>query len=75
MCSYADCFAINPKNPSTTTVTQHTINTGNAKPIKLPPYRVAHQHEEFIRAEIEQLLKNGQIRKSASPWSFPVVVV
>ena len=73
--SYADCFAINPKSPSTTTVAQHTINTGDAKPIKLPPYRVAHQHEEFIRAEIEQLLKNGQIRKSASPWSFPVVVV
>ena len=73
--SYADCFAVNPKNPSTTTVTQHTINTGDAKPIKLPPYRVARQHEKFIREEIEQLLKNGQIEKSSSPWSFPVVVV
>lgn len=73
--SYADCFAANPKNPSTTTVTQHVINTGDAKPIKLPPYRVARQHEKFIREEIEQLLKNGQIEKSSSPWSFPVVVV
>ena len=73
--SYADCFAANPKNPSTTTVTQHSIVTGDAKPIKLPPYRVARQHESFIRSEIEQLLVNGQIEKSSSPWSFPVVVV
>jgi hypothetical protein len=70
-----DCFAINPKKPSTTTLTTHSIDTGDHRPIRLPPYRTPHHHEEFIEKEIQDLLLNGLIEKSTSPWSFPVVVV
>ena len=70
-----DCFAIDPKKPSTTTVTKHFIDTGNHRPIRLPPYRNPRQYDEFIEKEIEGLLANGLIEKSTSPWSFPVVVV
>lgn len=72
---YINVFAVNPKKPSTTTVTKHYIHTSEHPPIRLPAYRVPRHHEDFIQQEIEELLRNELIEKSSSPWSFPVVVV
>ena len=58
-----------------TNLYQHTIDTGGAKPIKLNPYRTSPRYLEFLKEEIANMLKNGLIRKSFSPWSAPIVVV
>ena len=58
-----------------TNLYQHTIDTGEAKPIKLNPYRTSPRYLEFLKEEIANMLKNGLIRKSFSPWSAPIVVV
>ena len=72
---YPQLFAANPKKPTQTTKTTHSIDTGDAKPIKLPPYRNARVDDEHIEKEIAGLLSNGLIRRSNSPWSAPVVIV
>ena len=58
-----------------TNLYRHTIDTGEAKPIKLHPYRTSPRHLEFLKEEIANMLENQLIQKSFSPWSAPIVVV
>jgi hypothetical protein len=60
-----------PRNP----YYNHRINTGNATPIRQKPYRTPHHLLEFEKQHIEELLKNGVIRPSESPWASPTVIV
>ena len=61
--------------PGRTTLVHHKIPTQDAPPIPLPPYRLAHHSKEFLRAEIQTLLKQGIIEPSSSPWAAPIVLV
>jgi hypothetical protein len=58
-----------------TSVITHSIDTGNAKPIKQRPYRTSPDQQEFIKNEIGEMLKKGIISPTSSPWASPVVVV
>src|SRR5919108_1916024 len=58
-----------------TNLYQHTIDTGEARPIKLNPYRTSPRYMEFLKEEIANMLENRLIQKSFSPWSAPIVVV
>ena len=53
----------------------HNISTGDAPPVRLPPYRLAHKFQEVLREETQTLLNQGIIRPSTSPWSAPIVLV
>jgi hypothetical protein len=56
-----------------TSLIEHTIDIGDAKPVKQAPYknkRHATQIDEFT----EELLKNDKIEPSSSPWSSPVLL-
>ena len=58
-----------------THLAEHRIETGDAFPIK---QRARHEPLAFAGEEkkaIEQLERQGVIRKSSSPWSSPVVLV
>ena len=44
-----------------TNLYQHTIDTGEAKPIKLNPYRTSSRYLEFLKEEIANMLRNGLI--------------
>jgi len=52
-----------------------TIDTGDAKPVKLRWRRLAPIKQAAVDAEVDSLLKRGLIRPSRSPWAAPVVVV
>ena len=43
--------------PGQTTLVYHKISTQDAPPIRLPHYRLAYHSKEFLRAEIQTLLK------------------
>lgn len=58
-----------------THLVEHTIDTGDAKPVKQPPRRVPIAFAEEEKKLIMQMQEQGVIRKSSSPWSSPLVLV
>ena len=49
--------------PRKTTLVQHDIPTGDAVPIRLPHYRLAHHFKEILSEEIGSLLDQGSLAK------------
>ena len=72
---YQDVFSKSDWDIGLTDLAKHSINTGDAPPIKQMPRRVPLAHAEEEKKAIEDLLKKGVIRKSTSPWASPIVVV
>ena len=67
--------ALEPHELGTTDLVTHVIDTGNCSPIKQPPRRIPFA----LRAKVDQLVKDmlgqGVITPSKSPWGSPVVLV
>ena len=63
------------ERPNTTSVVTHHIETGSSPPVSVPPYRAGPSERAVIDAFIDELLKNGQIRPSSSPWAAPLLMV
>ena len=61
--------------PGRTQFAEHCIETGSARPMRLPAYRIPHAYRETVRQEIEEMLEEGIIEHSNSEWSSPIVLV
>ena len=61
--------------PGHTHITEHQIITGDARPVRLAPYRVPHALQGPVQQELEEMLAHGIIERSKSDWAFPLVVV
>ena len=61
--------------PGKTSLVYHSIPTGDACPVRLPPYRLTHKAQETLREEIKILLGQGIIKPSTSPWAAPIVLM
>ena len=72
---YLEVFGINPKKPSKTSITEHTIETGGPHPVRAKYGRVPPQAAQEINNQIHQILGNGIIRPSSSPWASRVIIV
>ena len=71
----SDIFAAPGKPLGTTDVIEHSIDTGDATPIRQPMRRVAFAQWEVLDKEIERMLHDKVIEPSKSPWSSPLVIV
>ncbi|UYV83674.1 hypothetical protein LAZ67_23002033, partial [Cordylochernes scorpioides] len=69
---YGDLFS---SRLGRTNLAKHRIDTEDAKPIKNKPYRVSAKERDIIKEQIDEMLTEGIIRPSSSPWSFPVILV
>lgn len=58
-----------------TSLTEHVIRTGDAKPVNLPPYRTSPAKKKVIEAQVQQMLQEGIIEPASGPWAAPVVIV
>lgn len=58
-----------------TTMVQHAIDTGNAKPVNRPAYRMSPAELDELRKQLKELLSLGLIEPSSSPWGAPVLFV
>ena len=58
-----------------TNLVLHDIQTGASRPIKQPPRRVPPQHREKVDELVEDMLSQGVIEPSTSPWASPIVLV
>ncbi|MES9880687.1 MAG: reverse transcriptase domain-containing protein [Sedimenticola sp.] len=72
---YQDAFSKHDNDLGLTNITEHSIDTGDATPIKQPPRRVPIAYAEAERVAIQELEAKGVIRKSSSPWASPIVLV
>ena len=53
---------------------KHDIDTGDAEPIRQAPYPLPYQYKQWVENEIHEMLENGIIEPSHSPWSSPIVI-
>lgn len=58
-----------------TDVTQHYIDTGNARPFRQRQYMLSPAIQAELHKEIDAMLKLGVIKPSKSPWCSPVLMV
>ncbi|UYV67821.1 hypothetical protein LAZ67_5002141, partial [Cordylochernes scorpioides] len=72
LAKYTDLFS---SRLGRTSLAKHQIHTEDAKPIKHKPYRVNAKERTIIKDQIDEMLEEGIIRQSSSPWSFPVILV
>ncbi|CAG2190359.1 unnamed protein product [Mytilus edulis] len=70
-----DIFADSDKDLGGTDTVKMFIDTGNHHPIKLKPYRTPIHKRPIVDKAIDEMLEANIIRRSRSPWSFPIVVV
>lgn len=72
---YSDIFVGPDGELGRTYLTAHKIDTGDAKPIKLPPRRLPIFQRDIAEREIESMLQKEVIKPSNSPWASPIVLV
>ena len=57
------------------TLSPHHINTQGLPPVAIPPRRSSPACRSIINSEVSEMLKQGIIQDSSSPYSSPVVIV
>ena len=72
---YADLLAFSTADLGRTSKLRHTINTGDAPPIRQPVRRVSPPQREQVKNLLADMLDHGVIEPSSSPWASPVVLV
>ena len=58
MVEFADVLQ---ETPGRTDLAEHSIYTGEARPVRLPPYRTLHAYREAVQKEIKEMLQTGGI--------------
>ena len=71
----SDLFASKDTELGHTDTVRMKIDTGSADQIKLRPYWTPLNNTKIIDEHIDEKLDAKVIRRSRSPWSFPVVIV
>ena len=71
----ADVFSCGPGDLGHTDLVQHKINTGDAAPIRQPPRRLPSLIKEEAHKAVTEMLEQGLIESSTSPWASPIVLV
>ena len=64
---YQDSFSKNDTDLGCTHLTEHTIDTGDSKPFRVPPRRVPLALADEEQNAIDQLKQQGSIQESSSP--------
>jgi hypothetical protein len=67
-------FSMGDLDLGSTTVSQHTIDTKDAEPIKQRPRHVPPHQQHFVDDTVKELLNRGLIQESRSPCSSPIVL-
>ncbi|CAC5423342.1 unnamed protein product [Mytilus coruscus] len=70
-----DAFSKDPKDIGTTNVVEHTIDTGDARPMHIPTHRLPFSKLKMTEEEILEMAKRDIIEPGYGPWSFPVVLI
>jgi len=58
-----------------TSQVEHSIETGDAKPIKRNPYQIPHALKSVVDEYIDDMIQKEIIEPSMSPWNSSIVLV
>ncbi len=72
MAEFAQVFQ---NQPGCTPLVQHKIETGAARPVRLPPYRLPQAYHAEVEQELQEMLAQDIIEVSHSEWAAPIVLV
>ena len=72
---YSDVISLHSNDLGKMSVTKHSINTGNAQPIKQPMRRLPFHQKQFVKTMLDDMSSQGIIEPSSSPWSAPIVLI
>ncbi len=72
---YRDVFSSGPTDMGRMGLVKHTIDTGDQRPIRLPPRRLPITKQEIEKEEVQKMLDRGVIEPCQSSWASPVVLV
>ncbi len=72
---YRDVFSSGPTDMGRTGLVKHTIDTGDQRPIWLPPRRLPITKQEIEKEEVQKMLGRGVIEPCQSSWASTVVLV
>ena len=72
---YESQFSKDEMSIGTTPWTKMTIDTGKSDPILQKPYLITMKNCQWVKEEIEKLLKAKVIHSSWSSWSAPIIVL
>ena len=72
---YQGIFALPNGGLGHTTLVQHTVDTGNNRPIKQPTRRMPLPQREIADREVDKMLEKGYTEPSDSQCASPVVLV
>ena len=70
-----DVFATNLNELGKTNIHMHAIETGDAQPVRLRPYRNSPNIERELNRQLIEMEENGIIEPSTALWQSPVVMV
>ena len=70
-----DAFQWNPNEIGRTNLVEHSIPTGDSKPIQQRQYPIPSVARDFLRKQVDEMLENKFIRPSSSAWRSPVLLV
>lgn len=72
---FQDTFYDKDQKLSFTSAIKHHIRTKNEEPVYSKLYRFPYKHKEEVDKQVKELLEQGIIRPSNSPYSSPIWVV
>ena len=72
---YAAIISPSEEDMGRTNVVRHTINTGDADPVRQPPHWLPFHQRSIVKQMLDIMLSKGVIEPAAGPWSSPIVLV
>lgn len=70
-----DLFAVSNSDLGRTDIVRHTIDTGDARPIKPPARRVPVHMRDEVDTLVDAMLQKKVIEPPTNPWSSGIVLV
>jgi transposase InsO family protein len=72
---YSAAFSVSETDLGRTDIIKHTIDTGDARPVRQPLRRHPPAYQEAIKEHVTTLLSQGVIEPASSPWASNIVLV
>ncbi|KAK9695492.1 hypothetical protein QE152_g32532 [Popillia japonica] len=72
---FRDCFAQNTSQLGKTSILKMSIHLSDDTPVVYRPYRLSYNERQVVRDMVSDLLDNGIIRESDSPYASPILLV